>query len=250
MLQKKIENLLKKLLPINRYIFRKILSGTGLTLDYARNKEGVAILEAIFVHREYADYFPFLQQNTIVDIGAHYGYFSFFAAIHSQEKSRIFALEPSPENFKVFQENIVRNKWSIITAFNIALDGQSGERPFYGGPSFNHSFFGKDQNNSKTVPTLSLKHFIEQQQLEKIDFLKLDCEGAEFPILLAADADDLAIIQTIAMEFHDLPQQGYASWQLVQHLRRHGFRIVKYQHDSDYSASNLNFGKIIATKVD
>ena len=248
MVQKKLENLIKKILPVNRYLHWKICAGTGMRLDYSSNKDGIGILETIFVQREYADYFPFQQSATIVDVGAHYGFFSFFAALNTAKDSRILALEPSRENFDVLQKNLGQNAFSNIESFPLALDGQSGERNFYGGPSYNHSFFGKSTNRAYSVPTLSLKAFIHQYKLEQIDFLKLDCEGAEYPILLTAEAPELALIQTISLEFHDLPRQGYTSLQLIRHLEKHDFQIVKYHHDSDYSFGNLNFGKIIATK--
>jgi hypothetical protein len=106
MLQKLLENSIKKVLPIRKFIFNKIKNGTGLSLDYKTNKGAINILEAIFIHREYADYFPFGASVTILDIGAHYGYFSFFAALNSSENARIMAVEPSPDNFQILQKNL------------------------------------------------------------------------------------------------------------------------------------------------
>lgn len=249
MLQKRLESFLKRLPPVNRYLFRRIIRGAGLDLDYMNNKQGVSILEAIFIQREYALCFPTGSQATIVDVGAHYGYFSFFAALNTANGSRIIAVEPSEENFAVLQQNLAKNPALVIEALNIGLDAQSGQRKLHEGLPHNHSFFGGSGQNYSLVPTLSLKDFIRQYQLEYIDFLKLDCEGAEFPILLNADAEDLAVVQTISLEFHDLPKEGYTSNQLIYHLKEQGFEIVRYRHDPDYSASNLSFGKIIATKA-
>jgi Methyltransferase FkbM domain len=128
------------------------------------------------------------------------------------------------------------------------LDGKSGKRDFYGGIPHNHSFYKKAQTNPNIVDTLSLKDFIKQFEIEQIDFLKLDCEGAEFPILLNAGQEVFDKITTISMEFHDIPDQGFTSLQLIRHLKKHNFEIVKYVHETDHSARNLNFGKIIATK--
>ncbi len=248
MIQKKIENLFKRIFPINRYLHRKICAGTGLSLEYSLNKEATDILVAIFMRREYADYFPMQQSAMVVDLGAHFGFFSFFAALNLAADARIISLEPSKNNFTIFQKNLARQSFSNIEALHIALDAQSGERLFYGGPSFNHSFFSPQKKDPVAVPTLSLKDFMAQQNLETIDFLKVDCEGAEFPILLNADSATLDKIKTISMEFHDLPQEGFYSLQLIDHLKKNGFSIVKYEHETDYSFQNLNFGKIIATK--
>ena len=248
MILKKVENLLKKVLPVNRYLHRKICAGSGLSLEYGLNKEGIDILTAIFIDREYADYFPMQQSATVVDVGAHFGFFSFFAALNLAPNAKIISLEPSKDNFKVLQKNLHQNSLPNIQALNIALDGQTGTRTFYGGVSFNHSFFSQQKKNPTSIPTCSLKDFFQQQNLAQIDFLKLDCEGAEFPILLQTEAAVLDRITTISMEFHDLPDEGYTSLQLIRHLKKHGFEIIRYQHDADYSFCNQNFGKIIATK--
>ena len=248
MIQKKIENLVKKIFPVNRYLHRKICEGTGLSLDYSLNKEATDILVAIFMRREYADYFPMQQSARVVDLGAHFGFFSFFAALNLAPDARIISLEPSQDNFAVFQKNLARNSFPNIESLNIALDAQSGERIFYGGPSFNHSFFSQQKKNPVAIPTLSLKDLMLQQNLKRIDFLKVDCEGAEFPILLNSDAATLDKIQTISMEFHDLPSEGFSSLQLIDHLKKNGFGIAKYEQETDYSFQNLSFGKIIATK--
>ncbi len=248
MLLKKIDYLLRRLLPFHRYLLRQICKGNDLELDYRSNRDGIPVLEAIFIHREYADYFPMQQSAIIVDVGAHYGYFALFAALNLSKDSIIHSIEPSQENFNVLQENLKKNNRFPIQSHQIGLDRKRGERVLYGGTSFNHSFFGSAEKGKHQVPTLSLQDFIEQQDLERIDLLKLDCEGAEFPILLGANAETLDRIQTIILEFHDLPEAGYTSMQLVHHLRQHHFEIVRYQHDADYSGRNLSFGKIIATK--
>ena len=248
MVQKKLENFLKKILPVNRYLHRKICSGTGLSLDYTSNREGMGILSAIFIDREYADYFPMQQEATVVDVGCHFGYFSFFAALNLAPQARILALEPSPANFATLQKNLGQNSFHNIEAFSIGLDATSGERTFYGGTSYNHSFFSGAKKNPTTITTRSLKDFMTAEKVQHIDFLKLDCEGAEYPILLNADKETLDKITTLSLEFHDLPTEGYHSLQIIRHLKAHGFEIVKYHHDPDYSFSNLSFGKIIATK--
>ena len=99
------------------------------------------------------------------------------------------------------------------------------------------------------VAGLSLDDLIERLELERVDFMKMDCEGAEYPALLHCRPQTLSKIQTIALEFHDLRSAGFAPDDLARHLRQHGFTIVHYTFDPDYSFSNLNFGKIIATQT-
>jgi len=250
MLEKKIANLLRRLLPVDRYIFRKINSSLGLGLDYGINKDAVSILESIMVKREYADYFPFYKKAVIVDIGAHYGYFSLFAALNTAEDSRIIALEPSPTNFSILNRNLTVAGLKNIQAIQAAIAKQSGPVTLFRSHSFNHSLYPSDQDGTRdTVPGITLSQLFEQQQLSTIDFLKIDCEGAEYPILLEASPSLLSRIQTISLEFHDLRQKGYAPDDLAEHLRKNGFEIVKFVYDADYSIGNLNFGKMVAVRV-
>jgi Ni,Fe-hydrogenase I small subunit len=53
------------------------------------------------------------------------------------------------------------------------------------------------------VPTTTLQEIMDSNNLERIDFLKLECEGAESSILHSTPGDYLKRVKKIAMEFHD-----------------------------------------------
>lgn len=246
MLQKKIINLLRRIFPIDRYSFRRINERLKLGLDYSLNKDAVSILEDIFIHREYAAYFPFYEESTIIDIGAHYGYFSIFAAMNTDKKSRIIAVEPSSKNYEILKKNISATKISNIKPVHAALTSKSGEIELHQSKSFNHSLYPIDsKQRTEKVEAFSLLHFLEKLQIEQVDFLKIDCEGAEYPILLHSTKETLSKIKVISMEFHDFRQEAYAPQHLIQHLEKCGFEVLKYQFDSDYAIQNLNFGKLV-----
>ncbi|MEM1321919.1 MAG: FkbM family methyltransferase [Bacteroidota bacterium] len=241
--------MLRRLLPVDRYIFQKINRQLNLGLDYTLNRDAVSLLHSIFVEREYAPFFPFYREATIVDIGAHYGYFTLFALKNTQPSSRFFCIEPSPDNFEVLEKNLAAQQSTAIQCLNLAIARTSGPQQLYTGPSYNHSLFS-DTKEGKTIPVkgLSVDDLLEELAVEKVDFLKMDCEGAEYPALLHCSSEALDKIQTIALEFHDLRSTGFTPNDLIQRLRQQGFEIVQYTFDTDYSYSNLNFGKIIATK--
>ena len=64
--------------------------------------------------------------------------------------------------------------------------------------------------------------------IERCDFLKLDCEGAEYEIIYAASPKTLARIHRIAMEYHDRVDKVTKAKELVAFLIGHGFRIVDF----------------------
>ena len=53
------------------------------------------------------------------------------------------------------------------------------------------------------VETLTLPSIMERNNLQHIDFLKMDCEGSEGVILRSTPKDYLQRVRKIAMEFHD-----------------------------------------------
>jgi hypothetical protein len=67
---------------------------------------------------------------------------------------------------------------------------------------FDHNIRG-ELKNSVEVPTTTLQQFMDEQQISRIDFLKLDCEGFEGRVLASTPGGYLEKIRKIAMEFHD-----------------------------------------------
>jgi len=59
--------------------------------------------------------------------------------------------------------------------------------------------------------------------------LKLDCEGAEYDILMKSDPQWLGKIERIVMEYHD----GVAAYQhddLSRFLQAHGYRVEAFDN--------------------
>jgi FkbM family methyltransferase len=243
---------LKRVLKNKKKDFLEFCKSNHLLLDYLSNKNEYNILKAIFGDREYSDYFPFYKKANIVDIGAHYGYFSIFAKNNTDKGSTIIAIEPNKSNFKHLEQNIRDCNINNIVSFNYAIGGKSGLSRLYEGQTPNHSIIEnytllKEIRKFEEVEVKTLEEFIIENNIDKIDFLKLDCEGAEYSILGNTPKYIYDRITTISMEFHDLKDNNYTSESLCKILVRNGFEIVKYKYEK--TSMNLNYGKIIATKI-
>jgi FkbM family methyltransferase len=232
--------------------FTKLLQVNGLDLDKKKNLKQLGILREVFRDRVYALCFPFYQNAVVVDVGAHYGYFTLFAALNCAESSRIFALEPSPDNFSMLEENCARNGLENVRLINSGIYSRTGTLDFYLSSSVNHSIFDANtnplssRNGSTTCSVISLKELIEDNDIEQIDFLKMDCEGAEYPALFEADEATLGRIENISLEFHDLKDERYSGNRMVAFLQDKGFHVVKFCYDP--TLMNLNYGKIVASR--
>ncbi|MBK8699132.1 MAG: FkbM family methyltransferase [Saprospiraceae bacterium] len=230
--------------------FEEICVVNGLHINKQDNLVHLPLLRSIFIHREYADYFPFYRDAVIIDVGAHAGYFSLFAYLNAGSGSRIIALEPQKDNYELLLKNLNTSGAENVLGKKLALSDCNGSLNLYYGNSVNHSIIASNpqHNNMETeiVDTIDLKTLMLDHKLDRIDFLKLDCEGAEYRILFSLPREILMKIDTISMEFHDLKQLGFTGLDMVEFLKNNGFEIVKFHFES--SRQNLNYGKIIAIR--
>ncbi len=124
---------------------------------------------------------------TIVDIGAHIGYYSVISAKRVGPRGKVFAFEPESRNFSLLCENIKANNHTNVVAINKALSDKVEKRDFFL-EKYNkghHSFAESDNSQRKiTIETETLDHFLESVGNPVIDVIKIDIEGAE-PIALS-----------------------------------------------------------------
>lgn len=148
--------------------------------------------------------FQLKAKDLVLDIGAHIGMFSVFASKFATE-GKIYAFEPMPENFQMLQDNIELNKITSIIPINKAVSDKKDEKELYLSQKYNseHSFVLYENKTKKlNVKTTSLKDIMIDYSIPKIDFLKMDCEGAEYEILFNTPYDILQKIDKISMECH------------------------------------------------
>ncbi|NJR39752.1 MAG: hypothetical protein HC781_14175 [Leptolyngbyaceae cyanobacterium CSU_1_4] len=63
-------------------------------------------------------------------------------------------------------------------------------------------------------------------ELERIDLLKMDVEGAEYDILFTCPNETLAKIQRVVMEYHEFDGEKRNRFDLARLLEAHGFHVV------------------------
>jgi FkbM family methyltransferase len=231
--------------------FNHIMRANKLRLDFALNKEEITTLIGIFSTREYADWFPFYQNAVIVDIGAHYGYFSSFASINSGPHTKIVAVEPSSRNFSALKRNLEASGINNVTPLHRAIAKTNGTISLSIGSSVNNTIIATNvpcgRSVTETVQCETLEYLFRTNGLNHVDFVKLDCEGAEYEIFETTPQAIFDRITTLSMEFHDLKSEKYnANW-LASKLFDVGFDIKKFEYSP--TGVGKNFGKLIASRL-
>jgi FkbM family methyltransferase len=167
----------------------------------------------------------------VIDVGANIGDFTMQVA-RMCPRGRVYAIEPLADCVAALNRNKVLNSFANVEIVNSALGDHEGKTKLFraGVGSSEHSHIS-GTTDSETVRITTLRRLIDDWQLERIDLLKLDCEGAEWDILPTA-SEVLPRIRQISMEFH--PDRGWTGAKLAQLLRESGY-AVWYNTDAPWN---------------
>lgn len=127
------------------------------------------------------------EKDVVFDLGCWYGITSLYLA---HLANTVYAIDPDPVCFEEITKNLTLNPdlSSKIQAFQLAISNKSETlklfaREKYGASSSSILQRNRDKKKSVDVNTISLREFINKEKITRVDFIKMDIEGAEFLIL-------------------------------------------------------------------
>jgi FkbM family methyltransferase len=214
-------------LPVKRPLVVRLPSGARFLVW---TRMDVWIVKESCLDRDYESGAPPIPDgSTVLDIGAGFGDFAVRVA-RDCPRATVYAFEPLPESFERLQQNIRLNGVENVRAFPEAISGSDAPMPLYTvtGLSGQHRTAGHAPTSaagSIDVPAITLARAFERHGIATCDFLKIDCEGAEFEILLRCDPATLARVRRIALEYHDAVTD-HRHDELVRLLEGCGFRVT------------------------
>lgn len=197
-------------IEFNKTKVKPILINEKKFESFFNNRESFYTLKEIFYDKCYDSEIvkPEPNDEVVVDIGANLGFFSLYA--HSVGVKKIYCFEPDPKNFITLLEN-TKNLENVFCN-NFAISDRVDILPFcfseiYSSGSHLKKF--KDLTNEHythqtNVITINIEKIFEFFRLDFIDYLKLDCEGAEIDIFENIDSLYLNRIKKISLEFHSI----------------------------------------------
>lgn len=203
---------------------------SGASLVAPLDEPLLELIREIWVNRCYAaEESGTASEGVIVDIGAHIGVFTAWAA-QKYKGLRIIALEPSSRMCAALRRNVAASGLRDVTILQVACGAHVEKATLYSRAyEAMNSLYATDSNGSEfspleTVQVITLDEVFRRFSIERCALLKLDCEGAEYEILLNAADDTLARIDRIALEYHVSLAPG-SPGALADFLTARGFTV-------------------------
>ena len=195
-----------------------------------RTPMDVWVLKEAVLERQYERASVAIQDGwTIIDIGAGIGDFAIGVA-HAHPRANVFAFEPFPESFALLQENLRLNSISNVKAFPLAIGNTSGtmQLTLATPEPVQHRTVGTTTNTTTgiTVTSTTLDQVFAEHKLAACDYLKMDCEGAEYEIFFGMNPATLKKIRHICLEHHNGVTQ-YSHVDLIRFFEQNGFRAKR-----------------------
>jgi len=147
--------------------------------------------------------------DIFVDVGANIGFYTCLARVAGKH---VIAVEPLPKNLEYLYANILGNGWKDIEVFPVGLSEKPGLATLYGGSSTGASLIGSwagaSQLFRRTISVSTLDILLGVRLAGKNMLIKVDVEGAEYPVLLGAtkvmclQPKPTWIVEVCLTEFH------------------------------------------------
>src|SRR5262245_29388281 len=159
----------------------------GTTFEAPTGVNVLRVVTPVFHKRVYTPTgFELRPDDAVVDVGANIGAFAVYAA--QRTRGRVLAVEPHPGNAAALRRNLEANGASRAEVAECAVADERGTTPlFLGRSGTTHQLFaaGKDagEGESVDVRVTTLPELLAEHGFSRVDFLKLDCEGAEGLVL-------------------------------------------------------------------
>jgi len=251
----------------------------GSLIEVINGYEASFVIQEIFQDGAYPlDSITSSAPPVIIDVGANIGIFVRYA-LSQHPGARVFAFEPAPQVFELLSRNTAPFSAQVVAERCGISDAPStAEFTYYPNYSLLSGFKAEREEDAMLLrrgisaqlsanprlagrvterhvnaladgklegavtiecPLNTLSHFISLHKLERVDFLKIDAERCELPILRGIQEEHWPLIQCVCMELHESSADDPTTQDVRSILEGQGFKITLQFSSSDYPRTIL-----------
>ena len=181
-------------------------------------------------HVVYSHYKP-VQGDVVIDLGAGYGEEAIYLIRNGETGIRYIGVEAQPVIYECLA-NTFNDSGEDFTAVPFAISDKLSLKFV---SQMSYASVGETPEAYVEVPTISWPDFLERYQIDKIDLLKMNIEGAEKEVLKLIT--DFSIIKRLAISCHDFrADEGDGEWYRSKEI------VTKILKDNGYLLRTINLG--------
>jgi len=173
-------------------LYKCSLSKIGVDIVLYSNAQGIAvdfILEQYAYKGELNEIIEVKKGDIVLDLGAFGGDTALYFAFKAENCGKVYSFEFIPKNIELFNKNIALNpKYrDQICLIQHPVSNKSNDIIYFkdDGPGSRIQLQAFDEQTG-SCNTISIDDFVKQNGITKIDFIKMDIEGAELKALEGA----------------------------------------------------------------
>ncbi|AQT46274.1 Methyltransferase FkbM [Bartonella choladocola] len=180
----------------------------GADLSLRIDDSDIRVFKQIFVDNEYDSLNLPETAKTIIDLGANIG-LSVFFFIKKFPDARIVAVEPDAVNFSIMEKNLEKFSKSVSllqaaiwpTDGEVSLVEEDDDHASLG--AWGYRTEASKDNSALSVKAISIPTIMKQYDMDFIDILKVDIEGAEYELFEKNYEDWIDKVGLVIIETHD-----------------------------------------------
>ena len=217
----------KNKLILGKYEFQTIENDKGISTELQIYESHEPLTTHLMIKE--------LKENMVcVDLGSNIGYYAVIESNIIGESGKIFAIEPSPINFPILRLNLENQKKNNFLACNIAIGDKNEDMEFIISTKSNWSKIRMNNENINSgdkiikIPVKTLDSFVIENNITKIDILRMDVEGFEYNIILGANNVLEKYKPKIFVEIHKMYLGKEKTCEIFNDLKNKGYEIKYY----------------------
>lgn len=193
------------------------------------------------------------EDDYVLDVGANIGEFSIFMGT-SFKSLNLYAFEPVSSIRAKLENNVKLNRIPRLEIQNFGLSSEKTQLPIYGKTkekykdgTYNEGMatIYKNENRRDFIETIELETldmFVESKKLKRVDFIKMDIEGAELFALQGAKETLLKFHPKIWMEINPetMTAAGYTANDIMNLLSPLGYVAHQFTSNGLEEAKDLS----------
>jgi FkbM family methyltransferase len=173
-----------------------------------------------YAYRKIVDPIRAAAEDVVIDAGGCWGDSALYFAHRVGPLGRVFSFECIPDNLRIFRQNVAANPALAdrIEIIERAVWSRSGERLTFQSSGPGAVVAAGGSIGAGHVTTAAIDEFVAERRLDRVDFLKMDIEGAEPEALLGAARTIRRFAPTLAIAVYHRDDDLYRIPAMVKAL--------------------------------